>query len=149
MNFSLSKLYPLINIDGTKLAVDIPSYSIFMWNDYAERGSIWNGINYISCWVVFRNMKKSIFIKFLKGELSFLSLFNNEKRELAFLKNDYDTIVIDDNFKFEVALPDEDSALDDEALTLIPENQCSFGSNEHFYRYDGFLKSIYTINIKI
>lgn len=133
MNFSLSKLYPIINIDGEKLAVDFSSYSIFIWNDYATEGSSWKNCKYNSCWVVFKNIKKNIFLKFLAGNISFHNLFTKFEYEFAFLKTDLDTIVIDKDFTFDIAFPDEDTfLLKEETQTIIPENECSFGHKDHF-----------------
>jgi Zn-dependent peptidase ImmA (M78 family) len=130
--FKLSLLYQLINIDGVKLAVDLKCYSIFIWNDYVDNSNSNLDVDYDSFWVVFENLTKEIFISFLQGEISFLSLFINQKYSYAYLKNDYDTIVIDKNFKFNVTLPDENSALIDETSSLVPVNDCSFGKLEYF-----------------
>jgi hypothetical protein len=119
MDVSLKKLYPIMNIDGVKLAIDIILHSIFVWNDYAKPNSEWKGVKYVSCWVVFRYLDKITFFNFLKGEISLFELFIVEKYEYAFLKNDLDTIIIDKHFKFEITLPDMDSALNDEAIDFV------------------------------
>lgn len=129
----LSDLKALLYYDGVKLAVDLSTYTVYAWNDYADEYAAWKGIPYVSCWIVI-DCSENIdsFMQYLEGKRALLDLIQAFGMRFAFLRTDLDTLALDSDFTFSCTLPDEDSFLEDEAKTLVPASRCSFGNEELF-----------------